>query len=95
MVQQARRRVVVFGWGVVAPGCDDVESFREKLYQGGSWLESFEDFGPSNFLVGKPDFDLEKYHPWIDERFPPNRFRQLQSKMGLPTLMAVGSFIQA
>lgn len=95
MVQQSRRRVGVFGWGVVAPGCDDVESFREKLYQGGSWLDSFEDFGPSNFLVGKPDFDLEKYHPWIDERFPPNRFRQLQSKMGLPTLMAVGSFIQA
>ena len=32
---------------------------------------------------------------WIDDRFPPNRFGQLQSKMGDPTLMAVGSFIQS
>ena len=88
-------RIGIFGWGVIAPGCDSVDTFREKLYAGGSWLEKFEDFGPSNFLVGDPDFDFEKYHSWIDDRFPPNRFGQLQSKMGDPTLMAVGSFIQS
>jgi len=91
----AQRRIGIFGWGVIAPGCANVETFKEKLYSGGSWLQNFEDFGPSNFLVGEPDFDFENYHSWIDDRFPPNRFGQLQSKMGKPTLMAVGSFVQS
>ncbi|MGE4618859.1 MAG: beta-ketoacyl synthase, partial [Planctomycetota bacterium] len=89
------RRIGIFGWGVVAPGCPDVDGFREKLSEGGTWLEPFEDFGPSNFLVGQPDFDFEKYHSWVDDRFPPSRFSQLQSKMGGPTLYAVGAFIQS
>ena len=94
-VRTANRRIGIFGWGVVAPGCPDVDSFRKRLADGGSWLEPFSDFGPSNFLVGNPSFDLEKYHGWIDERFPPSRFSQLLSKMGQPTLYAVGAFIQA
>jgi len=90
-----RRRIGIFGWGVVAPGCQDVDQFRDKLAAGGSWLEPFQDFGPNNFLVGDPEFDFEKYHQWIEDRFPPRRFTQLQAKMGNPTLYAVGSFIQA
>ncbi|MBT6785481.1 MAG: hypothetical protein HOA95_11800, partial [Planctomycetes bacterium] len=49
---KTRRRIGIFGWGVVAPGCQDVDQFRDKLAAGGSWLEPFQDFGPSNFLVG-------------------------------------------
>ena len=64
-------RIGIFGWGVIAPGCDSVDTFREKLYAGGSWLEKFEDFGPSNFLVGDPDFDFEKYHSWMMTVSPP------------------------
>ncbi len=93
--KNSRPRVGIFGWGVIAPGCATVDTFREKLYSGGSWLQQFDGFGPNNFLVGEPEFDFEDYHSWIDDRFPPNRFGQLQSKMGNPTLMAVGSFIQA
>ncbi len=92
---KTRRRIGIFGWGVVAPGCQDVDQFRDKLAAGGSWLEPFQDFGPNNFLVGDPEFDFEKYHQWIEDRFPPRRFTQLQAKMGNPTLYAVGSFIQA
>lgn len=91
----ARRRIGIFGWGVVAPRSPDVEAFRANLSSSADWLEPFDDFGPNNFLVGKPNFDFEKYHQWIDDRFPPSRFSQLQSKMGGPTLFAVGSYIQA
>ncbi|MEC9477308.1 MAG: beta-ketoacyl synthase N-terminal-like domain-containing protein [Planctomycetota bacterium] len=90
-----KRRIGIFGWGVVAPRSPDVDSFRDNLSAAEEWLEPFEDFGPNNFLVGKPDFEFEKYHQWIDDRFPPSRFSQLQSKMGGPTLFAVGSYIQA
>ncbi|MGE4601511.1 MAG: beta-ketoacyl synthase N-terminal-like domain-containing protein [Planctomycetota bacterium] len=92
---KARRRIGIFGWGVVAPRSPDVAAFRHNLSSSDHWLGPFEDFGPNNFLVGNPAFDFEQYHPWIDERFPPSRFSQLQSKMGGPTLFAVGSFIQA
>ena len=92
---KTRRRIGIFGWGVVAPRSPDIEAFRDNLSSSDTWLEPFEDFGPNNFLVGNPAFDFERYHPWIDERFPPSRFSQLQSKMGGPTLFAVGSFIQA
>ena len=90
-----RRRVGVFGWGVVAPRSPDIDTFTRNLASSESWLTPFEGFGPCNYLVGKPEFDFEAYHGWLDERFPPNRFKQLTSKMGEPTLFAIGSFIQA
>ena len=58
-------------------------------------MQPFHGFGPDNFLVGVPDFSFEAYHGWLHDRFPPNRFRQLQEKMDMPTLYAIGSFIQA
>ena len=42
-----------------------------------------------------PEFSFATYREWIDARFPPNRFRQLEEKMGAPTLYAIGAFIQA
>jgi len=88
-------RIGIYGWGVVAPRSRDVESFAANLASSDSWLTPFDGFGPSNFLVGDPDFDFADYRPWIEERFPPSKYPQLRQKMGDTTLMAIGAFIQA
>ncbi len=80
---------------MVAPRSPDIASFLKNLQSSESWLTPFDGFGPCNYLVGKPEFDFEDYHPWLDERFPPSRYHQLTSKMGQPTLYAIGSFIQS
>jgi 3-oxoacyl-[acyl-carrier-protein] synthase II len=56
-----KKRVAVFGWGLVAPGAANVDEFQEVLRKGGSHLESFDGFGPSPFLVGQPKFNFEAY----------------------------------
>lgn len=88
-------RVGVFGWGIVAPRSPDMVAFERHLESNDHWLQPFEGFGPSNFLVGVPEFDFAAYRPWIEQRFPANRFPQLASKMDLPTQYAIGAFIQA
>jgi 3-oxoacyl-[acyl-carrier-protein] synthase II len=88
-------RVGVFGWGIVAPRSPDVERFRQNLQCAEHWLTPFHGFGPANFLVGAPEFAFGDYRQWIDARFPPRRFAQLEEKMDLPSLYAVGAFIQA
>jgi 3-oxoacyl-[acyl-carrier-protein] synthase II len=88
-------RVGVFGWGIVAPRSPNVEQFRQNLQCAEHWLTPFQGFGPANFLVGAPDFSFADYREWIDARFPPRRFAQLEEKMDLPSLYAVGAFIQA
>lgn len=88
-------RVGIFGWGIVAPRSPDIASFARNLTGNQSWLEPFNGFGPDNFLVGQPSFDFEVYREWVVERFKPNRFGQLESKMGLPVQYAIGSFIQS
>jgi 3-oxoacyl-[acyl-carrier-protein] synthase II len=89
------RQVGVYGWGIVAPRSPDIDAFARNLERSESWLAPFDGFGPDPFLVGRPEFDFERYRPWVEERFPPNRFPQLTSKMDLTTLYAVGAFIQA
>ncbi len=89
------RRVGIFGWGVVAPRSKDIDAFERNLTSSESWLTPFNGFGPDNFLVGMPEFDFADYKPWIDERFSPNRFPQLEKKMGKPTQYAIGAFIQS
>lgn len=93
--RREHRRVGVFGWGVVAPRSPDVESFTRNLRSSESWLTPFDGFGPCNYLVGQPEFDFERYRPWIDERFPPSRFPALAAKFGDPTQFAIGAFIQS
>ncbi len=88
-------RIGIYGWGVVAPRCPDVAAFERNLETAESWLQPFDGFGPSTFLAGAPSFDFADYRAWIDERFPPNKFPQLSSKMGMPTQYAIGAFIQA
>lgn len=89
------RRVGIFGWGLVAPRSPDIDAFTRNLQSAESWLEPFDGFGPDNFLVGQPTFDFKAYEPWVVGRFKPNRFSQLESKMGLPVQYAIGSFVQA
>ncbi len=90
-----RKRIGVFGWGVVAPKSPDIAAFERNLSSAASWLEPFDGFGPSNFLVGRPEFDFEVYRSWIDERFEPRRFSQLTAKMGNTVKYAIGAFVQA
>jgi 3-oxoacyl-[acyl-carrier-protein] synthase II len=89
------RRVGVFGWGIVAPKSPNIAAFAQNLEAGQSWLTPFEGFGPSNFLVGQPEFEFETYKPWIDARFAPRHYQNLKEKMDMPSLYAIGAFIQA
>ena len=88
-------RIGVFGWGAVAPKSPDIESFARNLAEASSWLAPFEGFGPNNFLAGAPEFRLDRYQAWIDERFAPRHYQALAEKMDLPTQFALGAFIQA
>ncbi len=90
-----RKRVGIFGWGVVAPKSPNIEIFERNLESTDSWLTPFREYGPSNFLVGYPEFDFETYHDWFDQRFPPAKFAQLDDKMGLMVKYAIGAFIQS
>ncbi|MBV8516224.1 MAG: beta-ketoacyl synthase [Acidobacteria bacterium] len=90
-----RKRVGVFGWGIVAPKSPNVDAFERNLESSDTWLSPFTGYGQSNFLVGYPDFDFETYHAWFDERFPPAKFAQLKEKMGPMVKYAIGAFIQS
>jgi 3-oxoacyl-[acyl-carrier-protein] synthase II len=90
-----RRRIGVFGWGLVAPKSPDIGTFERNLEHADSWLTPFHGYGQSNFLVGEPEFDFETYHRWFDSRFPPAKFSQLKDKMGPMVQYAIGSFIQS
>ncbi len=89
------KRIGIFGWGVVAPKSPNVDIFEDNLKRATSWLEPFDGFGPSNFLVGRPEFDFEAYRPWIEARFEPRKFSQLKEKMGNTVKYAIGAFLQA
>jgi 3-oxoacyl-[acyl-carrier-protein] synthase II len=92
---QKRPHIGVFGWGIVAPKSPNIEAFARNLEKSESWLTPFERFGPSNFLVGEPEFRFEDYKPWIDARFAPRHYQNLKEKMDTPSLYAIGAFIQA
>jgi 3-oxoacyl-[acyl-carrier-protein] synthase II len=88
-------KVGVYGWGIVAPKSPNVEAFRQNLACAESWLTPFNGFGPDNFLVGVPDFHFSDYEEWIKTRFAPRHYQKLKEKMGLPSLYAIGAFIQS
>ena len=83
------KRIGVFGWGIVAPKSPNVDAFARNLERPDSWLTPFDGFGPDCFMVGRPEFDFAQYKGWVDERFPPGRFPQLESKMDMPTQYAI------
>ncbi len=90
-----RKRLGIFGWGVVAPKSPDVTAFEANLEHADTWLSPFRGYGLSNFLVGYPDFEFERYRYWFEERFPPAKFAQLKEKMGPMVQYAIGAFIQS
>ena len=90
-----KKRIGIYGWGVVAPKSPDIASFETNLVAAESWLQPFDGYGPNNFLVGEPEFDFADYKTWVDERFEPRKFAQLDSKMGNMVKYAIGAFIQA
>jgi 3-oxoacyl-[acyl-carrier-protein] synthase II len=90
-----RKRIGIFGWGIVAPKSPNVDTFARNLEAADTWLEPFRGYGQSNFLVGYPEFDFDVYRPWFDERFPPAKFAQLKDKMGPMVQFAMASFIQS
>ena len=91
----SQKKIGIFGWGVVAPKSPNIDAFARNLEKSDSWLEPFREFGPSNFLVGYPDFDFSAYRSWFTERFPPSRYAQLDEKMGFCAKYAIGAFIQS
>jgi len=91
----SEKRIGIFGWGLVAPRSPNIEAFEKNLAESDTWLTPFREFGPSNFLVGYPQFAFEDYHEWFDRRFPPSRFSQLDEKMGPMAKYAMGAFIQS
>jgi len=90
-----RKRVGIFGWGIVAPKSPDIDTFAKNLENADTWLSPFTGYGQSNFLVGYPEFDFETYHAWFDERFLPAKYSQLKEKMGPNVKFAIGAFIQS
>ena len=90
-----RRRVGVFGWGLVAPKSPDIDSFQRNLESADTWLSPYTGYGQSNFLVGVPEFDFETYHAWFETRFPPAKYSQLKEKMGPMVQYAIGAFVQS
>jgi 3-oxoacyl-(acyl-carrier-protein) synthase len=89
------KKIGIFGWGVVAPKSPNIDVFEQNLERATSWLEPFDGFGPSHFLVGRPEFDFTVCKPWIDARFEPRKYSQLNNKMGNTVKYALGAFIQA
>ena len=85
----------MYGWGIVAPKSPNIEAFRRNLASSESWLNPFDGFGPDNFLIGTPDFQFSDYENWIKSRFAPRLYQKLKEKMGMPSLYAVGAFIQS
>src|SRR5947209_15833302 len=90
-----RKRIGIFGWGIVAPKSPNVDAFARNLEGAGTWLTPYKGFGPNNFLVGNPEFAFDAYRGWFDERFPPAKFAQLNDKMGEMVKYAIGAFIQS
>lgn len=88
-------RIGIFGWGLVAPQCPDVRTFEQKLSEPSNWLEPFQGYGPSNFMVGVPQLEFERYRPWFEERFAPSKFSQINDKMGNVVKYTLASFIQS
>jgi 3-oxoacyl-[acyl-carrier-protein] synthase II len=88
-------RLGVYGWGIVAPKSPNIDVFRRNLASAESWLTPFDGFGPDNFLIGTPDFQFSDYEDWIRSRFAPRHYQKLKEKMGMPSLYAVGAFIQS
>ena len=93
----SRRRVGVYGWGVVAPGARNIAALEQLLRSGKSALTiaSRPELGTGLFAVGDPDFDADDYVRWIAARKGEAYATRLKKKMGDNVLFALGATVQA
>ncbi len=89
-----RKKVFLYGCGIVAPGAHSLDQFLEDVWNQRVTLEPEPQLNNA-FLVGKPKFSFEKYREWISARFAPARFTQISEKGGENVCMAVGATIDA
>jgi len=93
----SRRRIGVYGVGLVAPGGPNVAAFESLLQRGGTALgpSSRPELGYGLFAVGEPDFSFDNYAGWIAERHGEAYVTRLKAKMADNVQFAVGATIQA
>lgn len=93
----SRRRVGVYGWGLVAPGAKNIGALESLLHSGKSALKTARsaELGADLFAVGDPDFDIDDYVPWVAKRKGDAYASRLQRKMGDNVVFALGATIQA
>jgi 3-oxoacyl-[acyl-carrier-protein] synthase II len=92
-----RRRVGVYGWGVVAPGARNIPALEGLLREGRTALKTMScpELGDGLFAVGDPDFAVDDYLGWISERKGEAFATRLKKKMGDNVLFALGATVQA
>lgn len=95
--QPARRRIGIYGWGVVAPGAKDIAALEALLRSGRSAVVPTKRPGLDQglFAAGDPDFSFDAYVPWLAERHGEAYVARLRQKMGDNVQFAVGATIQA
>jgi len=93
----SRRRIGIYGVGVVAPGGRDVNALQALLRRGGTALgpSTRPELGQGLFAVGEPDFSFDDYAPWIAERHGDAYVTRMRAKMTDNVQFAVGATIQA
>jgi 3-oxoacyl-[acyl-carrier-protein] synthase II len=92
-----RRRIGIYGWGVVAPGARDVAALEALLRSGRTALTASHraELGSGLFATGDPDFTLADYDAWIAQRHGDAYLARMRTKMGENVQFAVGATIQA
>ncbi|MDP3277294.1 MAG: beta-ketoacyl synthase N-terminal-like domain-containing protein [Deltaproteobacteria bacterium] len=77
-------RIVVAGWGVVAPGASGVSALRSLLLQGKSAITTpnLGPLGEGLFAVGQPSLDEAALHGWLSAHWGPARATQWVHRAG-------------
>ncbi len=93
----SRRRIGIYGVGIVAPGGRDLAALESLLARGGTALGPTHrpELGNGLFAVGEPDFSFDDYAAWIAERHGEAYVTRLKAKMADNVQFAVGATIQA
>lgn len=96
-IEASRRRIGIYGWGVVAPGAKDIGALEALLRSGRSAVTTTKRPGLDQglFAVGDPDFSFDTYVPWLAARHGDAWVARLRQKMGDNVQFAVGATIQA
>lgn len=87
-----KRRIFLYGAGVVAPGAQNLDEFLEVVRKGQSVLTPKESLAAC-FLAGIPKFDFSLYKNWLTQRLGPKRYPILNEKNGDLVKFSVGSLI--